>query len=137
MAPEGLGRCGAAEGRVPACVCTVDASGDPRRRLGALAVAAADAEVVAAVMRVLARLPRARVLERDRRRVRARTVSPALRIPTEVTAVVGDGALHLRLTGPRGLLDPVALRTRGLALLAAVDADLRGWPPPGPPRSRR
>lgn len=129
MAPQGLGGCPGARGPVD-CVSTADASGDPRRRLAPLAVAADDAAVVAAVLRVVGRLPGGRVLERDGRRVRARAVARLLRVRTEVTAVVADGAVHLRLAGPRGLVDPRTLRERGREVLAAVDAELRGWPPP-------
>lgn len=130
MVPQGLGAC-PGPSRGPAdCVSTADASGDPQRRLPPLAVAVGEAEATAALLRVLARLPGARVLERDHRRVRVRATSRLLRVRTEVTAVVADGAVHLRLAGPRGLVDPRTLRDRGREVLAAVDADLRGWPPP-------
>jgi uncharacterized protein (DUF1499 family) len=130
MAPHGLGGCPGRAGRPPDCVSTADASGDPRRRLTPLPVAAADAEVVTAVLGVVGRLPGGRVLERDARRVRARAVSRLLRIRTEVTVVVEAGAVHVRLAGPRGLLDPRTLRARGRDVLAAVDAGLRGRPAP-------
>lgn len=127
--PDGLGRC-PARGRPPDCVSTADATGDPRRRLQPLAVAPGDQDVIGAALRVLARLPRGRVLERDRSRVRARSRSRMLRIPTEVTLVRRDGVVHLRLAGPAGLLLPLRLRGRGREVLAALDAELRGWPAP-------
>ena len=129
MAPDGLGSCPPDRGP-PDCVSTADGSGDPRRRLEPLAVTGAEEDVLAAVHRVLARVPGGRVLERDRRRVRVRAVSRVLRVRTEVVAVVAPGAVHLRLAGPRGLLDPRGLRARGREVLAAVDAEVRGWAPP-------
>ena len=130
MAPSGLGGCPGPGRGAPDCVSTADATGDPRRRLAPLPVAAPEAEVLAALLRVVGRLPGGRVLERDHRRVRARAVAPVLRLRTEVTLLVADGAVHLRLAGPRGLLDPRTLWDRGREVLAAVDADLRGWPAP-------
>lgn len=127
-APEGLGAC--PSGRVPDCVSTADASGDPRRRLTPLGVAAPVADVTAAALRVLGRLPGGRVLERGAGRIRARAVSRVLRLRTEVVVVVLPGAVHLRLAGPRGLLDPRTLRERARDLLAAIDAEIRGWDPP-------
>lgn len=130
MAPAGLGGCPGPGRGVPDCVSTADASGDPRRRLAPLPVAAPHADVLAAMLRVVGRLRGGRVLERDGRRVRARAVAPVLRSRTEVTMVAADGVVHLRLAGPRGLVDPRTLRDRGREVLAAVDADLRGWPAP-------
>lgn len=95
-----------------------------------LAVAAPPDEVAAAVLRVLARLPGGRVLERGGGRVRARAVSRLLRLRTEVVVVATAGAVHLRIAGPRGVLDPRTLRERGRDVLAAIDAELRGWEAP-------
>jgi uncharacterized protein (DUF1499 family) len=130
MTPSGLGGCPGPGRGVPDCVSTADATGDPRRRLAPLPVAAPGPEVLAAVLRAVARLPGGRVLERDHRRVRARAASRVLGLRTEVTAVLEQGSLHLRLAGPRGLVDPRTLRERGREVLAAVDADLRGRPAP-------
>ena len=114
--------------RPPDHVATDDRTGDPRRRLEPLAVAGEDVAVAAAVLGVCARLPRHRILERDRRRVRARSSSRWLRMRTEVVLRRDGDVLHLRISGPRGLVDPRGLRDRGRELLAAVDAELRGRP---------
>jgi uncharacterized protein (DUF1499 family) len=104
---------------------------DLRHRIEPLPFAAPTAAVLHAVLVVLARTPRLRVLERDSMSVHAVARSRLLRIPLDLEVIIEgavegtDGLLHLRASTPFALRERTQGRTRARELLALIDRELR------------
>jgi uncharacterized protein (DUF1499 family) len=100
---------------------------DPLRRIEPLRFAVPAPVAMAAVLRVLARLPRMRVLERDDVSVHAVTRSAWLRVPTDLELRIDDtaGLVHLRVGTLLALRERARSRTRALELLHLIERELR------------
>lgn len=109
-------------------VSTQAARTDPLRRLEPLRFVADPTDVRAAVLAVLARSSRLRVLERDDASVHAVERSAWLRIPTDIEIRIDGpaGLLHLTMTVPLVLGQRSHPRVRGTQLLARIGVELRG-----------
>ena len=113
-------------GRRP-CVSTQASRTDPLQRIEPLAFAADATHVRAAVLEVLGRTPRLRILERDDASVHAVVRSRWLRIPSDVELRIDApaGLVHLRVSTPLALREASHPRGRALDLLARFDATIR------------
>lgn len=120
--PE-LGPC-----RTRRCVSTQAPRTDPLRRIEPLAIGVSAASAMESTLRVLRRLPRHRILERDAVSVHAVERSDWLGFPTDIEVRIDDaaGLLHLRVTTARGVRGRTDSRTRAIQLLAAIEHELRG-----------
>jgi uncharacterized protein (DUF1499 family) len=80
-----------------------------------------------AVLAVLTRTPRLRVLERDGVSVHAIVRSPVLRVPLDLDVVVDEarGRIDLRASTPFALRDRARSRTRAMMLLDRIEVELR------------
>ena len=109
------------------CVSTQAPPIDPLRRIEPLRFAVPAPVAMAAVLRVLARLPRMRVLERDDVSVHAVTRSAWLRVPTDLELRIDDtaGLVHLRVGTLLALRERARSRTRALELLHLIERELR------------
>jgi len=109
------------------CVSTQTPRTDPLRRIEPLLIATPAQEALRAVLRVLARQPRLRVLERDEVSVHAVARSAVLRVPLDLDVVIDSagGRLHLRASTPLALRERATVRTRATELLSLFDAELR------------
>ena len=123
MPVRALRTCGTARG----CVSTQTSTLDPLRRIEPLEVPADAPLVLAAVLRVLGRLPGSRVLERDDHYVHAVVRSPVLRVPLDLALVIDaqHGRLDLRASTPFALRERSQVRPRAHALLDAIAHELR------------
>ncbi len=121
-APRPLPPCGRG-----VCVSTRAPVTAPLRRIEPLAVAAPAAVVLGAVLQVLGRMPRARVLERDDLAVHAVVRSAWLRVPTDVEVRIDAeaGRVDLRMATPLALRAAAHPRGRAEALLRAIDGAIR------------
>jgi uncharacterized protein (DUF1499 family) len=99
----------------------------PLRRIEPLPFAGSGADAMRAVLAVLARTPRLRVLERDDVSVHALVRSPVLRVALDIEIVVdeGRGRIDLRASTPFALRDRARSRTRALELLTRIEDELR------------
>lgn len=117
-------------GRGP-CVSSQSPSSDPTRRIEPLAFAGPPSAALRAVLAVLGRTPRARVLERDDTSVHAVIRSPVLRIALDVDIVVtgavdgAPGTVHLRASTPLALRERSSPGVRALRLLRSIERELR------------
>lgn len=100
---------------------------DPLHRVEPLPVAAPADVVLRAVLTVLARTPRARVLERDDVAVHAVIRSAWLRVPSdvEIRIDVPAGLVHLRVATPLVWRARSHPRGRAELLLDAIDRAVR------------
>ena len=109
------------------CVSTQAARTDPQRRIEPLPFALPSDVAVRAVLSVLGRFPRLRILERDLTSIHAVERSPVLRIPLDLEVRI-DGAaqlIHLRVSTPVALRERTWSRTRAVDLLGRFDRALR------------
>lgn len=113
-------------GRRP-CVSTQASRTDPLRRIEPLVFRAEVPHVRAAVLAVLGRTPRLRILERDDVSVHAVGRTAWLRLPIDVELRIdGDaGAVHLRVTAPLVLREQTHPRAYAADLLARIDTAIR------------
>lgn len=113
------------------CVSSQAPLTDPIRRIEPLPFEGSTKVALRAVLAVLARVPRARVLERDDAWVHAVIRSSVLRVPLDLEVVVAPGTdgrssdLHLRATTPFALRERSTSRSRALQLLDLIDRELR------------
>jgi len=109
------------------CVSTQAPITQPLRRIEPLPFAGPGADAMRAVLAVLARTPRLRVLERDDVSVHALARSPVLRVPLDLDIVVDEarGRIDLRASTPFAVRDRARSRTRALELLARIEDELR------------
>jgi len=113
------------------CVSSQASPTDHARRIEPLPFAAPTAVALQAALTVLARTPRARVLERDDVSVHAVVRSAVLRVPLDLEIIVaggGEGAtgnVHLRAATPLALRARSRSRVRARELLAHIDRELR------------
>ena len=100
---------------------------DPVHRIEPLAFAAPGTEAMAAVLAVLGRVPRLRILERDAGSVHAVVRSAWLRVPTdlELRVDVVAGLVHLRASTLLAVRERSSIRLRALELLERIDHELR------------
>jgi uncharacterized protein (DUF1499 family) len=107
-------------------VSTQASRSDPLRRIEPLAFDAKGEMVMDAVLTVLDRIPRLRVLERDAVAVHAATRSRWLRVreDIEVRVDTGEGLVHLRVA-PFALRQRSQGRARAVELLVLVEQELR------------
>lgn len=109
------------------CVSTQAPGTDPLRRIEPLRFEAEAEVVMRALLGVLGRVPRLRMLERDDVSVHAIVRSAWLRVPTDlevrVDAVVGH--VHLRAATPFALRERSHSRVRADELLRAFDRAIR------------
>lgn len=87
----------------------------------------ARADAMHALLSVLGRTPRMRILERDDVGVHAVARTAVLRIPVDVEAVIDDvrGRLHLRVSTPLALRERSSSRAYAIELLQRVEDELR------------
>jgi len=109
------------------CVSTQTPGTDPLRRIEPLAFSGPPEAVLQAVLRVLGRLPRLRILERDDISVHAVMRSSVLRVPLDIDVVVDavGGRIHLRAWTPLALRERAASRPRALELMRTIERELR------------
>jgi uncharacterized protein (DUF1499 family) len=113
------------------CVSSQAPLTDPTRRIEPLPFAGSTKVALRAVLTVLARVPRARVLERDDASVHAVIRSAVLRVPLDLEIVVAPGSegsssdLHLRAATPLALRERSTSRVRAQQLLDLIDRELR------------
>lgn len=100
---------------------------DPLRRIEPLAFAAGPERAIAAVLAVLARIPRLRILERDAASVHATVRSRWLRVPTDLELRVDPvaGLIHLRAATPFVFRERSHCRVLAIEVLALIDRELR------------
>jgi uncharacterized protein (DUF1499 family) len=82
---------------------------------------------MSALLTVLDRIPRLRILERDDVAVRAVARTAVLRVPVEVEAVIdeGRGRIDLRVSTPLALRQRSSSRAYALELLQRIEEQLR------------
>jgi uncharacterized protein (DUF1499 family) len=109
------------------CVSTQTSGTDPLRRIEPLGFATPREVALRAVLRVLARQSRVRILERDDVSVHAVVRSAVLRVPLDLDVVIDEagGRIHLRASTPFALRERSLSRTRAEALLRAIERELR------------
>jgi uncharacterized protein (DUF1499 family) len=109
------------------CVSTQAPSTQPLRRIEPLPYAGPASVAMRAVLTVLTRVPRLRVLERDDVSVHALGRSPVLRVPLDLDIVVDEvrGRIDLRASVPFALRERAGSRARALELLSSIEAELR------------
>jgi uncharacterized protein (DUF1499 family) len=109
------------------CVSTQAPVTQPLLRIEPLAFAGPPSEVLRAVLQVLARTPRTRVLERDDCCVHAVVRSRVLRVPFDLEVMVDatTGLLHLRASTPLALRERSRSRVRALELMVRIEQELR------------
>jgi uncharacterized protein (DUF1499 family) len=109
------------------CVSTQAPVTQPLRRIEPLPFAGPGVDAMRAVLVVLARTPRLRVLERDGISVHALARSPVLRVPFDLDIVVDEarGRIDLRASTPFALRERSRSRSRALELLSRIEAELR------------
>lgn len=102
-------------------------STQPLQRIEPLPFAGSASVAMRAVLIVLTRLPRLRVLERDDVSVHALGRSPVLRVPLDLEIVVDEdrGRIDLRASTPFALRERARSRTRALELLSSIETELR------------
>ena len=109
------------------CVSTQAPVTQPLRRIEPLRFAGSGADVMSALLTVLARMPRLRVLERDDVAVHAVTRTSVLRVPMDLELAVDEagGRLDLRASTPFALREQASSRARAIALLKQIETELR------------
>jgi uncharacterized protein (DUF1499 family) len=112
---------------LPNCVSSQAPEHDVLHHVEPLRVAADRLTLFAAVLRVIDRTPGLRILERDDHYVHALARSAVMRLPSDVEllADLDVGLLHVRASSRFGRSDLGANRRRAVALLAAVEGELR------------
>jgi uncharacterized protein (DUF1499 family) len=109
------------------CVSTQAPLTHPLRRIEPLRFATPGAVALRAVMTVLSRTPRLRILERDDAWVHAIGRSALLRIPHDLEVMIDDrgGRIHLRVSTSLAIRERASSRVRAEDLLRRIDAELR------------
>lgn len=109
------------------CVSTQAPRTDPLRRVEPLSFSAPAEAAMRAVLVVLGRTPRTRVLERDDRSLHAIVRSAWLRIPLDVEIILDEraGLLHVRVSTPVAFRERSRARTHAVQLLDRIDGELR------------
>ena len=110
-----------------ACVSTQAPEDDALHRIEPLAFATSGEVAIGAVLAVLGRVPRLRILERDAVSVHAVARSAWLRIPTDLYLRIdaGAGLIHLRASTLLALRERSSIRVQALEVLARIDRELR------------
>lgn len=117
-------------GRGP-CASSQSSSSDPTRRIEPLVFAGPPSAALRAVLAVLERTPRARVLERDDTSVHAVIRSPVLRLALDLDLIVAgavdgaSGTVHLRASTPVALRERSHPGVRARQLLRSIERELR------------
>jgi uncharacterized protein (DUF1499 family) len=109
------------------CVSTQTPGTHPLRRIEPLAFGGSGTQAMRAVLAVLARTPRLRVLERDDVAVHAVVRSRVLRLPLDLEIVVDEsrGRIDLRASTPVALRARSSSRSRALELLELIEIEIR------------
>ena len=109
------------------CVSTQAPLTDPLRRIEPLVFAGPHGHAMRAVLAVLFRTPRLRVLERDDVAVHAVVRTPILRVPFDIELIVdeGRGRIDLRMSSSVALRESSGSRARATELLRNIETELR------------